>query len=126
MDNFSFIRRLSRLTTILTTRFCGVEVGHDEFGNYYYRAKSTPQGLREKRWVIYAGEPEASKVPPDWYGWLHHMAENPLQAGDAFHKPWIKPHEENLTGTDQAYFPPGYAGGQRPKATGDYQAWQPE
>jgi len=34
----------------------------------------------------------------------------------------------NLTGTEHAYYPQGDArkGMERPSATGDYQAWQPE
>jgi len=34
----------------------------------------------------------------------------------------------NLTGTAQAYRPPGAleAGGNRPAATGDYEAWSPD
>lgn len=128
MENFSFIRRFSQLTTRLQSSFCGIEVGHDDFGNRYYRSRHTPKGTRERRWVIYAGEPEASKIPPEWHIWLHHISEAPLTPQDGFNKPWQKPHQQNLTGTDQAYFPPGHVleGGKRHKATGDYQAWQPE
>lgn len=128
MENFSLVRRLSQLGTILQTRLSGVEVGRDEFGNVYYRSRQTPKGEREKRWVIYAGEPEASKVPPEWHIWLHHTADAPLSEKSSFHKSWQKPYQPNLTGTAEAYFPPGhtFAGGRRHKATGDYQAWKPE
>lgn len=128
MENFSLIRRISRLTTWLQTCFSGVEVGRDAFGNRYYREKNPTKGFREKRWVMYVGEPEASKVPAEWHIWLHHTADAPLSESSAFHKPWQKPHQENLTGTAGAYFPPGHtlAGGERPKATGDYDAWKPE
>ena len=27
---------------------------------------------RRKRWVIYNGVVEASRVPADWHGWLHY------------------------------------------------------
>lgn len=127
MDNFSFIRRLSQLGTLLQTWFCGVEEGRDEFGNRYYRARRTPEGVRERRWVLYAGEPEASKVPPEWFIWLHHTADEPLPEESVYHQPWQKPHQPNMTGTPEAYLPPGHTllGGQRHKATGDYEAWQP-
>ncbi|HEU0118647.1 MAG TPA: NADH-ubiquinone oxidoreductase subunit NDUFA12 family protein, partial [Alphaproteobacteria bacterium] len=59
MDNFSLIRRLSQLGTLVQTALCGVEVGRDEFGNRYYHERKTEQGVRQRRWVIYAGEPEA-------------------------------------------------------------------
>ncbi|MGB9152032.1 MAG: NADH:ubiquinone oxidoreductase subunit NDUFA12 [Alphaproteobacteria bacterium] len=122
-DSFSLIRRLSQIGTLLQTRFCGQEVGHDVFGNRYYRELKTPQGVREKRWVMYVGEPEASKVPPEWHIWLHHTADAPIP--DSARQSWQKPHIENMTGTPDAWLPPALEGKDRPKATGDYQAWQP-
>ena len=128
MDNFSFIRRISQLGTLFQTALCGVAAGRDSFGNRYYRARRTPRGLREKRWVVYAGEPEASKVPPEWHIWLHHTADAPLSEESPFRQPWQKPYQQNMTGTDKAYRPPGHIleGGIRDKATGDYEAWRPE
>ena len=42
-------------------------------------------------------------------------------------RPWQKPHRPNLTGTPGAHRPTGstLAQGRRPKATGDYKAWNP-
>ncbi len=112
----------------MQTCFTGVEIGRDDFGNRYYHSRSTPKGVREKRWVIYAGEPEASKVPPEWHIWLHHTADAPIAKDSPYRKIWQKQHQQNLTGTAEAYLPPGHTleGGKRHKATGDYQAWQPE
>lgn len=124
-NHFSFIRRLSQFSTRMQTLFCGEEVGHDQFGNRYYRDKKTTKGVRERRWVMYAGEPEASRVPPEWHIWLHHTADAPIPEQSPLHKSWQKPYVENMTGTDGAYFPPGY-NGKRAKATGDYEAWKPE
>ncbi len=63
----------------LNTRFntwrTGELVGQDEFGNVYYRAPNPYQGdpsSAERRWVIYNGEAELSRVPPAWRGWLAH------------------------------------------------------
>lgn len=128
VENFSFIRRLSQFGTLLQTYFCGIREGQDVDGNRYYRERKPQQGLREKRWVVYAGEPEASKVPPEWHIWLHHTTAAPLSEESPFRQPWQKPHQPNMTGTDDAYLPPGHTlgGGKRDKATGDYQAWQPE
>ncbi len=128
MENFSLIRRLSQFGTLMQTRFCGREAGRDQFGNVYYRSRKTPKGVREKRWVMYAGEPEASKVPPEWHIWLHHTIDAPLPESSPFHKPWQKPYKPNATGTNEAYFPPGHvlAGGKRARTTGDYQAWTPD
>ena len=123
--NFSFIRRLSQFATQLQTLLSGVKVGEDQFGNRYYRERKAAKGYREKRWVMYAGEPEASKVPPEWHIWLHHTADAPIADQSPLRKAWQMPYQPNETGTKAAYFPPGFDGGKRPKATGDYKAWQP-
>lgn len=106
----------------------GQKVGQDQLGNIYYRAKPRPGYKRERRWVMYKGAPEASSVPPEWHGWLHHQSDEvPGENAASFRRVWQKPPQPNLTGTKQAYRPPGHIleGGQREKATGDYQAWQP-
>jgi len=114
--------------TRLFTWLHGTLVGTDSFGNRYYRGRPIGRRKRERRWVIYAGEPEASKVPPEWHGWLHWTQEEPPTKVKPVHYPWMKPHLPNLTGTEQAYRPPGHtlAGGRRAAATGDYQPWTPE
>ena len=111
------------LGTLLTTWTQGSAVGTDEFGNRYYQNKD---GVR--RWVIYNGTVEASRVPPDWHGWLHHTFAEPPTKAPLRTQSWETPHLPNLTGTDQAFRPEGslQKSGRRPAATGDYQAWKPE
>lgn len=107
----------------------GIPVGTDQFGNRYYRGRKSGPLNRERRWVIYAGEPEASAIPPEWHGWMHHQInELPDVATARYRRPWQKPHQPNLTGTKLAYRPPGHvlAGGKRDRATGDYTAWTPD
>jgi len=104
-------------------------VGTDPYGNKYYRSKARKGYNHERRWVIYKGQPEASAVPPEWHGWLHHQTDAVPDANtQSFRRVWQKPHMPNLTGTNQAYRPPGHvlSGGKRDKATGDYEAWKPE
>lgn len=118
------------LATRLYTWLRGEQMGADAFGNRYFRDKTGARrhaGRREKRWVLYNGEAEASKVPPEWHGWLHHTVAAPPPPGGPKLHPWQKPHEPNLTGTPEAYRPPGhdFRGGQRAKATGDYEPWTP-
>ena len=81
----------------------------------------------ERRWVIYNGDAEASTVPPSWHGWLHHTVDVPPTEERYQPRPWQKPHRPNLTGTPGAHRPTGstLAQGRRPKATGDYKAWNP-
>jgi NADH:ubiquinone oxidoreductase subunit len=104
-------------------------VGTDMEGNVYYRAKPRKGYKNERRWVIYKGAPEASKIPPEWHGWMHHQSDDvPDSNTQSFRRLWQKPHQQNLTGTTSAYRPPGHVlmGGVRDKATGDYEAWKPE
>src|SRR3954453_8332690 len=78
----------------------GEHVGEDQFGNRYYRAPSRiPQSIPEHRWVIYNGYAEPSKVPPGWYGWLHHIVDTPPTQDTYAAHAWEKPHVPNLTGT---------------------------
>jgi len=123
------------LGTKLFTWLRGELVGTDQFGNRYYRDKRRPplkrgggRESREKRWVLYKGEPEASRVPPEWHGWLHHTYAEPPQNAGKRKYPWQKEHQPNLTGTPDAYRPPGSVlrGGHRAPAAGDYQPWTPE
>jgi len=102
----------------------GRHVGTDEQGNRYYIAKDGT----DRRWVIYNGLAEASHVPPDWHGWLHHTVDVPPTEENYTPREWQKPHVPNMTGTPYAYRPQGslHRGAQRPPATGDYQAWRPE
>ncbi len=121
--------------TRLFTWWKGELVGSDPFGNRYYRErpgrplrKGGGRDSRERRWVLYNGEAEASKVPPEWHAWLHHTVDEiPADAGRPKY-PWQKPHQPNLTGTPLAYRPPGSVlkGGRRAPATGDYEPWTPE
>lgn len=126
-NSVSFVTWMANLHINLFTWRSGVLVGTDKAGNKYYRSKKVQPGRRERRWVIYNGEPEATKVPPEWHGWLHHTVKEPLGEGSPFHKPWQKEHLPNPTGTLQAYRPPGhlFEGGERARATGDYEPWTP-
>jgi NADH:ubiquinone oxidoreductase subunit len=116
---------LMDIGTKLFTWMNGLPVGKDAAGNQYYTEKKTRAEGRTKRWVIYAGEPDASAVPPEWHSWLHYTTDAPLP--DTGRKPWQKPHQPNATGTETSYRPAGhdYQGGARVKASGDYEAWTP-
>ena len=111
--------------TRVITWLHGEPVGEDPFGNRYYQHKKAPASGRRRRWVIYKGEDEASKVPPEWNAWLHHTTDTFPVAGQEL--PWQKAHQPNRTGTPAAYRPPGHTleGGKRDRATGDYEAWLP-
>ena len=109
----------------------GVFVGTDELGNTYYEAKDDKDSYdkgRTRRWVIYNGYAEASKVSPDWHGWLHYTFDEPPTREPLKRQAWEQDHIPNLTGTLHAWRPKGAIarGGERAKASGDYEAWRPE
>ena len=76
--------------------------------------------------MIYNGESEASRVSPDWHGWLHFTFEEPPTRAPLAHRPWEAPHRPNETGTPDAYRPAGSLYQPVPVARRDYDAWQPE
>jgi len=111
------------LGTGLHTLFFGKLVGRDDFGNKYYQSRRVGADGCHKRWVIYKGLAEPSKVPAAWHGWLHYTTDEVLDDSYA----WQRSHVPNLTGTDFAYRPPGHilAKGKRDKAVGDIEVWEP-
>ena len=85
--------------TRLQILFSGKLIGVDKNGNKYYESKSG------RRWVIYNGEVEPSKIPNEWYSWIH-FTKNKIENNHDFEKyEWQKPHQPNLTGTESAYYP---------------------
>jgi NADH:ubiquinone oxidoreductase subunit len=99
----------------------GERVGEDEFGNIYYRSANG------RRWVQYKGLADASAIPPGWHGWMHFRTDTPPSEENYKPRDWEKPHAPNMTGTSGAYFPKGSMANpeERPRVTGDYEAWKP-
>ena len=67
-------------------------------GNKYYQHKN-------KRWVVYAKDVEASKITSEWFLWMHGTIENPPTKEKIEKFSWQKEHSGNLSGTDEAYKP---------------------
>lgn len=109
-------------TALFTWRY-GRKVGTDLYGNVYYQSKNG-----DRRWVIYEGSNDASRIPPDWYAWIHRMIDGLPDDVLPPARKFQKPPTPNRTGTAEAYRPSGAleAGGQRAAASGDYEAWTPE
>jgi NADH:ubiquinone oxidoreductase subunit len=127
-DNRKRIPRVITIGTIVSSLFFADLVGTDEFGNRYYRSRRDRRYGRERRWVIYKGTDEASKVPSEWHAWLHHTVAEPLTEKAALARSWQKPHQANPTGTADAHLPAGheFRARRHAPATGDYEAWSPE
>ena len=99
----------------------GTRVGADEHGNVYLEGAG-------RRWVMYNGSNDVSRVPPEWYAWLTRQID--AVPDEALPPPpkFLKAPVPNLTGTPLAYRPSGAIerGGHRAAASGDYQAWTPD
>ena len=113
--------------TSVFTSLKGEQVGTDAAGNRYYRSKKVKDGQRERRWVIYDGANDASKVPAEWHGWLHGSGDDVPESFLPAPRIWEADYTPNATGSAGAYLPSGALerGGRRARASGDYEAWSP-
>ena len=109
-------------TFIYSKRF-GRKVGSDELGNAYFEGRK-----HGRRWVMYQGSNDVSRVPPEWYAWLTRQIDGVPDESLPPPPRYLKPAVPNLTGTPSAYRPSGALerGGRRQAASGDYQAWTPD
>lgn len=111
--------------TWLHTLARGKLVGHDEQGNHYYQDKSGRSiNGKPRRWVVYNGDVEASRIPPEWHGWLHYTVDTPPHEAHHVSRPWFKDHQVNMTGTSKAHHPRGAEDAARYPS--GYDAWRPE
>ena len=110
--------------TSLVTRMRGEEVGRDEAGNIYFRHRKDPN----RRWVIYSGSNDSSRVPPGWNAWLRGTIDGLPDKALPERRKFEQEPQPNLTGSAQAWVPSGSlrSGKTRPLATGDYTAWTPD
>lgn len=113
------------LATMINTWRRGELVGVDGEGNCYYQDKHGASiNGKTRRWVIYNGDIETTRVPPEWHGWLHYTVDETPDAANYVKRDWMRPHQMNMTGTKDAHRPAGredsasYADG--------YDAWKPE
>lgn len=99
----------------------GTLVGEDALGNKYY--ENPYYFVPRNRWVIFNEKVglnyNASQIPPEWHRWMTHMTEYPPTIEKPVSYPWMLPHQENMTGTSDAYMPHSTV---RPKI----QAWSPK
>ena len=85
----------TRIQTFIYEKY----IGKDKNGNKYYQSKSG------KRWDIYNGEIEASKIPDEWYSWMHRIRNKIENSHELKKYKWQKEHLPNQTGTEKSYHP---------------------
>ncbi|HSG33977.1 MAG TPA: NADH:ubiquinone oxidoreductase subunit NDUFA12 [Sphingomonadaceae bacterium] len=114
--------------TSLFSALNGEQIGVDAQGNRYFRSKRKDADGRERRWVIYEGANDASRVPAEWHGWLHGSFDDVPESRLPPPRIWETDYSPNATGTAAAYRPQGALekGGKRAAATGDYESWTPD
>lgn len=113
------------VTTLLNSALTGEKVGTDAQGNAYFRAKKPyPKGHpfagNERRWVIYNGANDASRVPAEWHGWLHGAFAGVPDSNLPAPRIWEVDYTPNPTGTATAHRP------HHAREKGDYEAWSPD
>ena len=109
------------LGTAIFSRRHGTKVGEDPLGNLYFEGKG-------RRWVMYEGSNDVSRVPPDWYAWLTRQIDDVPDKALPPAPKFLREPTPNLTGTPAAYRPSGALekGARRQRSSGDYQAWSPD
>lgn len=103
-------------------------IGEDDYGNKYYQDRKASLEGRHRRYVVYKGLAEPSKVPAEWHGWLHHTFREPPTVAALKRRDWETDHKPNMTGTLFADLPKGSlkAKGANAEASRDYEAWSPD
>lgn len=113
---------MSFVNKLCISLFCK-KVGTDPYGNSYFEGKTTDYLGHKKRYIIYKGYSEPSKVPPLWHAWLHYLSGELPGANDSSYS-WQQDYTPNLTGTKLPYSPKE-AGKSRKHVSSDYAAWKP-
>ena len=103
-------------------------VGSDDYGNAYYQERRVSSGTFKKRYVIYKGLAEPSKVPAAWHGWLHYAVEVPPTETPLMRQSFEIDHTPNMTGTPWASRPEHSLKNtaKRAESTNSYEAWKPD
>ena len=109
--------------TAFFTWWRGQCVGEDEQGNKYYLDKKNQSiNGKARRWVVFAGDVEASRIPPQWHGWLHYTVDEIPDSERKPHK-WEKSHQSNQTGLKTKH---KFSRTAPQKGEAGYHAWKPK
>ena len=109
----------------------GVFIGEDDYGNRYYEARGHPRQLRRPQAPLgdlQAATPTPRRCRPSGTAGCTTPSTSRRPSDPLTRQAWEQDHLPNLTGTIWAWRPKGAIsrGGERAKATGDYEAWRPE
>lgn len=113
-----------KIITWLLTKIRGQVIGTDLLGNTYYQDNRLRDNGKCRRWVVYNGQAEATKVPPQWHAWLHYVIDVPPTNEESY--AWQQPHQRNLTGTKFAHQPSQWLQSKEERTPKEYEAWKPD
>lgn len=116
----TMMQRIFQLGLKLYVRFFCKIVGNDQYGNIYYETKKAKNYWgNQRRLCIFKGTPEASKIPAEWYTWIHNLTDKPIPTATY---PWILPHLSTLTRSIFRYTPNAWLLSRRNKSKADSNA----
>ncbi|MCL2473408.1 MAG: NADH-ubiquinone oxidoreductase subunit NDUFA12 family protein [Alphaproteobacteria bacterium] len=111
-EPLSFVRNVSQIGTRICSFLFGKKVGKDDFGNTYFVSRLPPLKpyggkVRQKRWVLYSKSPEPTKIPPNWFLWMHYTIDTAgVNTSENVDNSIIRYRfSPNETGTEFAYSP---------------------
>lgn len=84
-------------------KLLSTQVGKDQFGNRYFIGNNKNYLGQAKRFVIYNGQDEGSKVPPMWHAWLHYLSDDVPTVDNNKVYNWQQEYVPNLSSTKCAY-----------------------
>ena len=93
------------LVNSLWVKFFCKQVGVDQFGNTYYLGSRKNYLGKAKRYVLYNGIDDGSKIPAIWHSWLHYLSNDLPNKNLQEKYDWQIDHIQNLTGSKMAYDP---------------------
>ncbi len=95
---------INRHITIIIAQLFAKKMGQDQFGNLYFEHKKHVISTgKKKRFCIYNGTPESSRVPAMFHSWLHYITDDINAIKFLSKYSWQKDHTINMTGTEKAY-----------------------
>lgn len=81
------------------------KVGEDEYGNQFFELKRTDYLGRKKRYCLYKGYVEASKISPEWHPFMHYqIAAKDVKTTYKQYK-WQKPAIPDTTLSNYKFLP---------------------
>jgi NADH:ubiquinone oxidoreductase subunit len=85
--------------------FFATKVGSDEYGNQFFELKTSDYLGRKKRYCLYNGYVEASKISPEWHPFMHYQIEAKAVKKTFKQYKWQKPFVPDTTLSGSKFLP---------------------